>query len=167
MNTWIRREQRLLIDVLQNCTIAGAEPRQRIREQIVLPVSNRADAVDEDQPPDATSIALGGKHGEPAAPRVAEHIPLRESERLPNRGKVARVVLDASRVGGGRNLRGAAPALIIQNELAPFSERSEGRPQQVVIKEQTAVYANERSRTGYLWREVHGELETACANGAP
>ena len=98
---------------------------------------------------------------------MAEHIPLRKANGVSNRGKVARVVLDASGARAGWNLRTAAPTLIVQNELTSFRERSEGGPQQVVIEQQSAVHTNERSRTGYLRGEVNGELETACANGAP
>jgi len=167
VNAWIRREQRLLIDVLQNGAIAGPESRQRIAEQIVLPISNGSDAVDEHQPSHCAAIALGGEHGEPATPRVAKHVPLREPDCLSNRRKIARVVLDARGVRGGWNLGVTAPALVVQNELTSFCEWSEGWPEQVVIEQQSAVHTNERSRTGYLRREVDGELETACANGAP
>jgi hypothetical protein len=36
-----------------------------------------------------------------------------------------------------------------------------------VIEQEPAIYTGKRRRAGYLGREVHGELETACANGAP
>jgi hypothetical protein len=36
-----------------------------------------------------------------------------------------------------------------------------------VIEQQAAIHADERCRTVYLRGEVHGELESACAYGAP
>ena len=98
---------------------------------------------------------------------MAEDVPLSEPYRFSNGRKVAGVMLDPSGVCARWHLRRAAPALVVENELTSVRERREGRPQQVVIEEQSSVHAGERSRAGYLRGEVHGEVETARANGAP
>jgi len=68
MNAWIRRPQRLLIDVLENRAVTGTEARQRVTEQIVLPIANGADAVNEYQASNAVSVPLRSKHCETAPP---------------------------------------------------------------------------------------------------
>jgi hypothetical protein len=98
---------------------------------------------------------------------VAEDIPLDESNGVAKGWQIPGIVLDASASGGGGSLRRAAPTLIVQDQLSSLSQRSQCRPKEIVIEQQSAIHAHERRRTGYLRREVHGELEPTCANGAP
>ena len=92
---------------------------------------------------------------------------MREAERFANGGEISGVVLDASGVSAWRGRRFAASALVVQDQLPIFRERRERWPEEVVVEQQSAVDAHERSRTGYLRREIDGEVETACANGTP
>jgi hypothetical protein len=160
----IGREQGWLIDALEYRAVAGSESRQRIAQERVLPVANGSDAVDEDEASNRRLIALGRQHRETTAPRVPEHVPSREPDRFADRGEVASVVLDARGARGRRSLRCAAPALIVQDQLASLGQWRERWPEEIVIEQQSAVDADERSRAAYLRREIDGELETACAN---
>jgi hypothetical protein len=76
-------------------------------------------------------------------------------------------VLDASGVCSRRSLRGTAAPLVVENELAALRQRRKRRPQQVVIEEKSAVYADKRRNAGNLGREKHSEFEPTCTNGAP
>jgi hypothetical protein len=98
---------------------------------------------------------------------VTEDIPLDESNGVAKGWQISRVVFDAGASGAGRSLRRATPPLIVQDELSPLGQRSQCGPQEIVIEQQSAIHARERRRTGYLRREVYGELEPTCANGAP
>ena len=98
---------------------------------------------------------------------MPENVPLREADGSSQGGEVARVVFDSRRPRTGRCLGGAAPALVVENQLSSFRQRRERRPQQVVVEQEPAVHADERNGAGYFRREVHGEIEPACPNDAP
>ena len=98
---------------------------------------------------------------------MTEDIPLGESNGVAKGCQIPGIVFDACASRAGRSLRRASATLIVQDQLPPLSERSQCGPQEIVIEQQSAIHARERRRTGYLWREVHGELEPTCANGAP
>jgi hypothetical protein len=153
--------------VLEDRPVAGFESCERVAQQILLPVADRSDAIDEDESTNGLLIAFGREHREPAAPRVAKHIPLRESDRFAQRGEIAGIVLDASGARTGWCLRRAASALVVEDQLATLRERRQRGPQQIVIEEEPAVHAGKRNSAGHFWGEVHGELEPACTNGAP
>ena len=166
MHAGIRLEQCLCIDVLEYRAVAGAEPWQRIAKEILLPIADRTHAVDQDETADAGPVAFSGEHREPTAPGVTENVPGANAERFANRRQVAGIVLDASGPGSGRRLRRTATSLVVEDELTALGQGSESGPQQIVIEQQSAVHTHERCCTVYLRREVHSELEPACANGA-
>ena len=56
-------EKRFCIDVLENRTVARTQPRQCIAEEILLPVADRTDAVDEDEASNASLISFSSQHG--------------------------------------------------------------------------------------------------------
>jgi hypothetical protein len=76
-------------------------------------------------------------------------------------------MLDTRRPSARRRLRRTATALIVEDQLSPLREGRERWPQEVVVEQKPAVHAHERNGTGYFWREVHGELEASCTDGAP
>jgi hypothetical protein len=92
---------------------------------------------------------------------MAEHVPARDAQRLPERGDVARVVLDARRPRSRRYLRLAAAALIVEDELPPRGERREGGPEEGVCVEQSAVHAEQRRGAGDRGGGPDGEIEPA------
>lgn len=167
LNSRIRREQCFLIDALENRAIGWPESRQRLDEQILLPVAERTNAVDEDESSDRVLIAFCGKHGKAAAPGVAKHVPLRQPEGIADGRKISSIVFDASTACSRWSLRCTSAALIVQDQLPVIGERSERRPQQVVIEEKPAVHADKRNGTGFLRGEKHGKVEPACVNDAP
>ena len=167
VNARIWREQRLLVDAFENRAICCTETRQRIDQQILLPVSERTHAVDKNEPPDGGLIALGREHCQAATPRVAVDVPHRETECLAEGWEVTRVVFDASAARAWWSLGCTSPALVVQDQLPVIGERSKSRPQEVVIEQKPTVYADKRNGAGSLRREKHGKVEPACVNGAP
>ena len=167
MNVGVGFEQRLRVDPFQDRPIVRAKPRQRIAQQVLLPVTYRSDAVHEYEPADAGRIALGGEHRETAAPRVTQNIPRHEAEGFANRREIARVVFDTRGLRSWRSLRCTPTSLVVEDELTALRQGSESGPQQMVIEQQSTVHTHKRYRTVSLRREIHGELEPACANGAP
>ena len=71
MDARVGSKQRVGVDVLENRAIARTQPRQRIAKEILLPVADRTDAIDEHESPNSTSISFSRQHGEATAPRVA------------------------------------------------------------------------------------------------
>ena len=98
---------------------------------------------------------------------MAQDVPPRETERVSDSSKVARIVLDARASRARRSLGCSAPSLIVEDQLASFCEGRESGPQQVVIEEKPAVHADKRNGAGFLGGEKHGKVEPACTNGAP
>ena len=98
---------------------------------------------------------------------MTQHIPGTETERLANRWEIASVVLDASGARTWRCLRCTTTPLVVEDELTALGQGSESGPQQIVIEQQSAIHTHKRYRAVYLRGEVYGELEPACANGAP
>ena len=167
MNARVRLKERFGIDVLEDRAVARTQPRQRIAQEILLPVADGTDAVDEDETSNASPISFSGQHGEATAPRMTQHVPGAKAKRFAYRGQIASVVLDASDARTWRCLRCTPTSLVVQDELTALGQGSESGPQQVMIEQQSAVHTHERYRAVYLRREVDGELEPACANGAP
>ena len=167
MDARVGLKKRVGVDVLEDRAIARPQTRQRIAQKILLPVADGTDAVDEHEAAHTASISFSGQHGEATAPRVTQHVPGAKTKRFANRGQVASVVLDASRTRTWRCLRRATTPLVVEDELTALGQGSESGPQQVMIEQQSAVHTHERYRAVYLRREVYGELEPACANGAP
>jgi hypothetical protein len=147
----VGREQRGLVDVLEHRAIARGESRQGVAEQVVLPVSDWSDRIDEHETSHSVAIALRREHREAAAPRVAEDVPLRETNRLADRREVTSVVLDSGSSSARRNLRRTSSALVVQNQLPSLGERCERWPEQVMIEQQAAVHADKRNGTVYFW----------------
>jgi hypothetical protein len=98
---------------------------------------------------------------------VAEDVPRRETECLAEGWEVARVVFDASAARAWWSLGCTSPTLVVQDQLPVIGERSESRPQEVVIEQKPAIHADKRNGTGFLRGEKHGEVEPACLNDAP
>jgi hypothetical protein len=167
VNSGIRRKQRLLIDALENRTVRWTETGQCIDEQILLPVPERTNAVDEYESSNGVLVPLGHEHREASTPRVPQDVPLREAKGLADGGEIAGVVLDAGAARTRWRLGRTSAALIVQDQLPMVSERGKGGPQQIVIEEQPAVYADKRNGAGFLRREKHGKVEPACVNDAP
>jgi hypothetical protein len=98
---------------------------------------------------------------------VTEYVPDPKTQRFANRGQIAGVVLDAGGARTWRCLRCPTTPLVVEDELTALGQGSECGPQQIVIEQQSAIHTHERYRAVYLRGEVYGELEPACANGAP
>ena len=71
MDPWVGLEKRFGIDVLEDRAVAWTQPRQRIAQEILLPVADGTDAVDEHETPNPSPISFSSQHGEATAPRVA------------------------------------------------------------------------------------------------
>ena len=98
---------------------------------------------------------------------MTQHVPRAETERFANRRQIASVVLDASGTRTWRCLRRPTTPLVVEDELTALGQGRESGPQQIVIEQQSAIHTHERYRAVSLRREVHGELEPACPDGAP
>src|SRR5216117_2894338 len=79
---------------------------------------------------------------------MTEHVPLPDAQRAAELTHVGGVVLD-SRLGRV-DWRAAfpAPALVVQNQLSAFRQRSKRRPQHSMSEEHTAIDRDERRATG-------------------
>jgi hypothetical protein len=68
VNTGVGREQRGLIDVLEDRAIGGTESWESIAQQLDLPIANGANAVDEHEAPHGSLIAFRREHRESTTP---------------------------------------------------------------------------------------------------
>ena len=135
--------------------------RERALVQRVEPAGSRSDRVERHHAPHAERILGRREQRDPAAPRMADEVPLRDAERLAERRDVEHVVLHTGGAQARRCLRLTAAALIVEDHLATGGEGREGRPEQVVAVDHPAVDREHRRRAWDGRARPDGEVESA------
>jgi hypothetical protein len=87
------------------CRVRGGQVRERCRVQLRQPAAGDPHRIDEDEAPHVGAVGGGGEHRDAAAPRVPEHVPARQAERLAQRRRSpASCSRRAARTPGGAAL---------------------------------------------------------------
>ena len=95
---------------------------------------------------------------------MAEDVPGANAERSAERADVGRIVFDRGVAWSRRRRRSAAPALIVEDDLASLGQRRESGPEHGVVVQHSAVHADERRSTSDGRAGKDREVDSASAH---